>query len=712
MSSISFKNQKLDSLVGIRELSESVETLNSTDVLVLNNESSFLYSADEITVALNETLQLEAPSTDDEIDFIGRIGTLFGSVGLSEPVETEILPFSFSLPSNVTASSFWNISFGENAQDPSNYRKFNCPIEIIAATSTGITFRILPEDEYLVNETFDSLSVNKPDYGLLLVSIEFQSNSGTKTERSYLMKYTHNPLFSSPILSVPRVFVDKLVNVYTSPGYSSETLFVPTLSSSFVYNFYELEESEYEIYKSRNYKGIPREDVPKFVRLSWNKPPPPQRSPLRIDREAVVDLFDRGALADISFSTPPIAEPPAIERGAILYAGRIVSIPGITSQMASAFAGSPRLSFLADSAFASSSGSFTPEALSNFRTINRGEIAHDLLAVKTSRYIGYVIEKYRISENLTELELVDIVSIPDIDTLEYIDSKIAYGEVYRYAIRTVFRFVNSENLPMFFDSDSLLNQTQTKKYIDGSQTVNLKKTYYYDSESSVAVEETIVENRRPDPPTSVKGFANSKDGKIFLTWSQKNSNRDVVGFNVYRKRESDTNFTKMNSELLGVRENFYPDFEIEKDVKYVYAVESVDVHGNFSKLSIQLILQIKTITNYDFLISEEKQRVFETEGFELNETRQKEETELILVRNKLKINVNPLFKTFDDNNIFVVKVTSLDTGESKQIKLNFTSRSIYHVAPVESEPVNAWLELVGSISRDGEFRRRIAEAID
>jgi hypothetical protein len=104
--------------------------------------------------------------------------------------------------------------------------------------------------------------------------------------------------------------------------------------------------------------------------------------------------------------------------------------------------------------------------------------------------------------------------------------------------------------------------------------------------------------------------------------------------------------------------------------------------------------------------------VFETEGFELIETRQKEETELILVRNKLKINVNPLFKTFDDNNIFVVKVTSLDTGESKQIKLNFTSRSIYHVAPVESEPVNAWLELVGSISRDGEFRRRIAEAID
>ena len=71
---------------------------------------------------------------------------------------------------------------------------------------------------------------------------------------------------------------------------------------------------------------------------------------------------------------------------------------------------------------------------------------------------------------------------------------------------------------MFNDSDSLLNQSKSVRYVDQTQRINLKKTYYYDSESSLPVEVEISENQRPDPPSSVKAFCNPIFGGVTSNW--------------------------------------------------------------------------------------------------------------------------------------------------------------------------------------------------
>jgi hypothetical protein len=714
MPSITFKNQRLDSFVGARDLTSLTQDLifgrvglPTTDISALNVEPSFLYSADELVINLESSDQTIAEPEEDPIDFVSRIGEAFLSAGLSEigreQSATQPAQIIFTTPAKIRVNSFWNISSDVDVVNSSNYRVFETEVEILTSTENRISFRLLPSEEMEVSEVFNSLGVTKPNYGMLLIVLEFQIPDRSKFEQSYLVKYTHAPLFSSPIFREASP-VNFSSNTYTSPGYSSETLFVPTLTSSFFYNFYELEESEYDVYKSRDYKGKKLSDIPKYVKLSWNKPSFDSVEFNRINNPPVV-APSFAALEPISPEIRRAIIPREEAAPASLFvSGRMVSLTDSRQQIAAALAGAPRLAAAANSAF-------TNPATINLNVLDssivpRVEI-HDFLATRASDYIGYVIEKFRITEDGIDFELIDVIAIPQVSTLEYIDTKISYGEVYRYRIKSVFRFVNNFDLPMFGDSDASLNQKQTKNYIDQNQVVNLKKTYYYDSESSKPSVVSATESTRPDSPSAVRGFPNTKNKTIFLTWSQKNTNRDVSGFNVYRKEVSDKNYTKLNSELLNIRENFYIDSDLKVDTDYVYSVESVDIHGNFSKLSVQLILKIKQVINFDQIITEEKQKIYKTEGFELNEASPEILSQLMIIKSSLKMNVNPLFRTADGDSVFVVKVTSLDTGQVKQFMLNFTSQTIYHITPPEPNPPRNWIVQLAGIEALDSTRRAI-----
>lgn len=297
-----------------------------------------------------------------------------------------------------------------------------------------------------------------------------------------------------------------------------------------------------------------------------------------------------------------------------------------------------------------------------------------------SDYIGYIIQKERIHPD-GESEIVDLIAIEDKDSYQFIDTKIAYGETYRYKIRSVFRFVSKPNQLAFEDSDFAISRVQSARYVDVNSIIIPAQTYYFDSAWSRPVESQTIESVRPNPPYNVKIIPNSYSKKIFVTWNQKTQNRDVVGFNIYRKEKEKPGdlFKRLNDKVIDIRDNGYADFDVFSDIDYVYAIEAVDFHGNFSKLSAQFSSRIKD-TKSDEEICEQRQKFYEVEGLELNDRSKKKEQNLFVFKDHFTIHTNPLFSSPGGSKYYLLRMTSLDTGQKKEIKLNFTDSTIYHAS--------------------------------
>ena len=293
-----------------------------------------------------------------------------------------------------------------------------------------------------------------------------------------------------------------------------------------------------------------------------------------------------------------------------------------------------------------------------------------------SRYIGYVLIKERFNPESDSFEPVDLMAILDRRKTRITDTKVAYGEVYRYKIRSVFKFVNVDNLPLFRDQDSILSESVTAVFDGGEPFLN---AFYFDSKFSDPVEVLCTENKRPDPPYSFQLFPNSKKKEIFITWSQKQPERDVVGYNIYRRTTlSGSRFERINTNLLRVRENFFIDRQIDFDKDYVYAIHTIDVHNNPSLFSVQKSTRIRS---QDFSLGRVESGIKTEidEELEAGETETPDETkDIIVFKKNLHLVVNPLFGNLDREATYLLKIRSLDTFEEKDIKLNFKTKIITH----------------------------------
>lgn len=718
---LTFKNKELNSFLNARDVSSiangliyGTEKISAEDLNIINSEPTFFYSANELVLSLDGAAPSFPTSPPPEsFDFFDDLFTA------GSPRRIPPDGFRFSTPAKIRVNSLWNIAPDQDPANFDNYIIFDVNADIVSSSGDRIVFKISANDQVQTSNYFRSIATTKPDYGILLIVVEFENaGSGSKFENAYILKYTHAPLFSSTATNLfkdllrPVAGIPSYINKYTGPGYTAETLFVPSLTASFVYNFYEIEESDFEVYNSRNYKSQKLDDIPKFVKLTWDAP-----SSLDFDsiNKPLVIPSDLGALGATESPSSPSPESTFTPTALSLF-GRVVSLPSSAASMAAASSLAARTG---DSVPRIGSSPAVDAAEDEVSTPIRPDPSlipspadYEETIARRSDYIGYVIEKERLAENGIDFQLLDVITIPGKNHLEYIDTKIAYGEIYRYKIRSIFRFVNNHNLSMYNDSDSILTKNQTVDYVDINYAIRTSRTFYYDSPDSEAVSISVEESVRPDPPSGVKLFAKSKENKIFITWNQKNQNRDVVGFNVYRRRLTEERFLKLNQELIGVRDNFYNDFDLIKDVDYVYAIEAVDVHGNFSKLSNQFYIRVKEIINFDGSFCEEKSFFLFEEGRELGDILPKKtRDDLILVKNKLKININPLFVNTDENDTFLLKITSLETGIEKFIKLNFKTQTIYHVAPYIPAPRNIWdiTEFADSTEDSREDLRRLLE---
>jgi hypothetical protein len=537
-----------------------------------------------------------------------------------------------------TAHVMWRFR-NENVGDSErlDYQTFEVELQLISRSDFRLEFKIKENSISAIEEWFRTNRYTKPSTGIFQIDMYYNNSGGSSFVR-YAMKYSHEPVFT---VATPPVISAPLESSYTTPSYTFESLYVPSLTASFVYNFYELNEEDEDAARRKDYSGFKLRDIPRYNFLNWTKAPG--------DFLTFGEGVSATRVGGITVSDPTSRY--SLDTDAVLSGLR---------------------TFV--------SGSTTTSAT----TASEPEPVELVLGVTFSKYVGYVIVKEKMNKETGEFEPQEAIVINNRNTTQFFDWKVAYSEVYRYKIRTIYQFVNKDGLTLSADSDATLTRSQEAS-VFGDTRIN-SYLYYFDGDYSNNYLVECVEFKRPDCPVNFRIFPNSKDRNILLSWCQKNPNRDIKGFNVYRKQiNKDSFFLKINDAILDIRNNFFIDYSIDVDEQYVYAVESVDVHENFSSLSLQIKAQI---VEYDFEIGRNEQipELFKLAGGEIIEFEQDDdENKFTFIKNKIQFDINPLFAEYEAGKKFTIKVLSLDTLITKQIKIKFKLTTIYDRGTATSE---------------------------
>ncbi len=490
-------------------------------------------------------------------------------------------------------------------------------------------------------------------------------------------------------------------SVFSTKPTVVDTLFVPQLKAELVYNFYEIGEDSYDIAKEKNYFLTRLYNIPRYIRLDWNRPPITKDIIRASSNSNAVRLSNFLKNAKGSFSKPV---------NTLKIGNKIIKTPNLDGQSLLLSSPKTKISMNGGNDLSGISGIFSEEG-SSFAFLKDLSSKKEELSSVTNRdrqyglpeeedfivngffksekpdgkassneksdYIGYIIVKERLRDVESDSwEVAAYIPINDIRKTNYIDTKIAYGESYRYRIRSVFKFVNIDDLTMFKDfqdSDTSVNNTSAVVFSGGQI---LKNVYFFDSSLSNPVEFPVLDFQRPDPPTSLQIFPDSRKKEIFITWFQKQQQNDVIGFNVYR-RIGDAPFQRINNFLIEPRNNFYTDKDLQYDVEYIYAVEALDAHENTSKLSFQYEVRLK---EQDFCVGNTQYplKIAVNENLDFQDTPQTKEKSITTARSILKIVVNPLFPQKEQIFSYLIKIKSLDTFIEKELKLNFDTKLIIH----------------------------------
>ncbi len=617
-------------------------------------------------------------------------------------------------------SSYWIYTDSDGIEQ---IKDFGFAPRTVSFSPLKVEFDIPDREITRPDEFFRSRGLTPPPYGYLIFCINTSAELHEVGAYSwYVMRYASKfVVHASPAPLAARQAAPP-VSKFTSAAASYETLYVPDLSAEFVYNFYQQNEDLYETIASSNFTGKPLRDIPKYIRLSWSKSPrhiPQTPPPLTIgsgpgegrtiDKSTIVDDVKKTTAAGGAFSKTTLQSASA----SALRIAPSVSTASRTTTPASPSLGSigasgdsrapaptrdarPRTAgtavrlggiVVSIDPTAVLAGSKVPSGLDASgisvearQDLTSNPLLPDSKALRSavSSYAGYVIVKERFVDDLEDYEITDLIGISDCGITSYIDYKIAYGETYRYSIRSVYRFVNAYDLPIFLDTDSLLNLKESAEtFNEGAKLVDV---FYFDSETSETVEVPAIDFVRPAPPNSVLVVPNSRDRSVLVTWTQKNPNKDVAGFNVYRRANTATSqFELLTEDLLEIRSNFFVDRGLPLETEFVYAVEAVDVHENRSQLSNQVLVSCRP-QDLEIGRVENLPRMIEREGTELDvPVRISNKKSVVLsVNKKVSVVINPLFLNIEHPFPYIVRVTSIDTFEEKEIKLNFTTKIVNH----------------------------------
>ena len=234
-------------------------------------------------------------------------------------------------------------------------------------------------------------------------------------------------------------------------------------------------------------------------------------------------------------------------------------------------------------------------------SVNAGDVSK---WTATFAPVGYIIDKYELTENNTKFIKIESFVINDPNSTSLTDTKVKYGSSYYYAIRSIYSI-------------------ETLAYVSSNEVQKVK--YYVSTDRPTTTHILSFENVPPPSPTELDFVWNYKTRELNVTWAMPpNSQRDIKQFQIFRRKTIndpfqllkqqcfdksdvryltgeiiDGNRTAMSPEeqkfveyqefptMRYVDKEFYADIESFTSSKYIYALASVDAHGLISNYSAQ-----------------------------------------------------------------------------------------------------------------------------
>ena len=220
--------------------------------------------------------------------------------------------------------------------------------------------------------------------------------------------------------------------------------------------------------------------------------------------------------------------------------------------------------------------------------------------VKTLEYVGYVLEKYK-KQRTGFFKKVEEIHFPNREYDNYIDTKVVYGAVYRYRIKTIIRWTRPVNVGPLGKSSKVVEQ-------NGSHTKKLasKISSYFSSEWNKKWAYAVcIDDQPPAPPDELNVRPESAKNRVCVTFRlPDNTQRDIMSMRLYRKIQTlsgkDVTSWKLvhNHDAIDRKVDFGPqnvlyyDYDVTTNNRYVYAATCFTRHGENSTYSEQLAVRL------------------------------------------------------------------------------------------------------------------------
>lgn len=221
-------------------------------------------------------------------------------------------------------------------------------------------------------------------------------------------------------------------------------------------------------------------------------------------------------------------------------------------------------------------------------------------SVPQLEYAGYILQKFKRGSNGV-FQLVEEIDLPNIDYTVYYDTKVVYGETYRYRVRSVIRWTRPATVGPFGNE-----KLTTAQF--GSQTRSLafhRSSYFAGEWSGRWGYTTVMDSIPPAPPDELNVRAESARKRIVVTMKLPyNPQRDIYMIRLFRKlqdsRGKDLTGWKQAVEYgsvdrkvdFGPQNVLYYDTDVDffqtNGIRYVYTAQCVSRHHELSALSEQI----------------------------------------------------------------------------------------------------------------------------
>lgn len=223
--------------------------------------------------------------------------------------------------------------------------------------------------------------------------------------------------------------------------------------------------------------------------------------------------------------------------------------------------------------------------------------------MKPLEYIGYVIEKYQ-RQKSGVFKKVDEIDIPSRAVDTYIDTKVLYGEIYRYRLKCIIRWNRPHDQFV-----SGVDPTIESRFATHTAQLADHKTSFFSSEWNHSwAYATCVDDQPPTPPDELSVFPQSSRKRIMVTFKAPGDpQKDLFRLRLFRKQKDQdgkdtTGWVQVKDEKMNHVE-FRPgncvffDYDIDYFEKahqrYVYAAQTISRHGESSALSEQISARIR-----------------------------------------------------------------------------------------------------------------------